>query len=116
VAGDTVRPTATVRLINKDGERIEDAAVGDGPVDAVYKAINRIVGVANTLTEFTVKSVTEGIDAQGDVTIRIEADGKTYTGRGADTDIIVASAKAYMNALNRLLTLKAARKEVQPAT
>lgn len=116
VSGDTVRPTATVRLINKEGERIEDAAVGDGPVDAVYRAINRIVGVANQLTEFSVKSVTEGIDAQGEVIIRIEADGKSYTGRGADTDIIVASAKAYMNALNRLIVLKAAKKEVQPRT
>jgi 2-isopropylmalate synthase len=108
LAGDTVRPTATVRLIDKEGTRHEDAAVGDGPVDAVYKAINRIVNVANTLTEFTVKSITEGIDAQGDVIIRIEADGRTYTGRGADTDIIVASAKAYMNALNKLLTVKTA--------
>jgi len=53
-----------------------------------------------------VSSVTEGIDAIGDVLIRIESDGVTYTGRGADTDIIVASAKAYMNALNRLLTVK----------
>ncbi len=106
VAGDTVKPTATVRLINRDGERIEDAAVGDGPVDAIYKAINRIVGAGNTLTEFSVKSVTEGIDAQGEVTIKIEAGGRTYTGRGADTDIMVASAKAYMNALNRLLTVQ----------
>src|SRR5205823_7887245 len=73
VAGDTVRPTATVRLIAKDGTRYEDAAVGDGPVDAVYRAINRIVNVDNKLTEFSVKSITEGIDAQGDVTIRIEA-------------------------------------------
>jgi 2-isopropylmalate synthase len=106
VAGDTVRPTATVQLRNIDGETREDAAVGDGPVDAVYKAINRIVGVGNRLTEFTVKSVTEGIDAQGDVTIKIETDGRSYTGRGADTDIMVASAKAYMNALNRLLTIQ----------
>lgn len=106
VAGDAVRPTATVRLINKDGERIEDAAVGDGPVDAVYRAINRIVGVSNKLTEFSVKGVSEGIDAQGEVTIRIEANGRTYTGRGSDTDIIVASARAYMNALNRLLTVQ----------
>ena len=105
-SGDTVRPTATVRLRDQDGNEIEDAAVGDGPVDAVYKAINRIVGVPNLLTEFTVKSVTEGIDAQGDVIIRIAADNRTYTGRGADTDIIVASAKAYMNALNRLLTFQ----------
>ncbi len=107
VSGDTIRPTATVRLIDQDGVRHEDAAVGDGPVDAVYKAINRLVGVGNTLTEFSVKSVTEGIDAQGEVIIRIEAGGRTYTGRGSDTDIIVASAKAYMNALNRLLVLRA---------
>jgi 2-isopropylmalate synthase len=73
-------------------------------VDAVYKAINRLVGVPNNLTEFSVKSVTGGIDAMGEVTIRIESGGRTYTGRGADTDIIVASAKAYMNALNRLLS------------
>jgi 2-isopropylmalate synthase len=72
----------------------------------VYKAINKVVGVPNNLIEFSVKSVTEGIDAIGEVLIRIESDGITYTGRGADTDIIVASAKAYMNALNRLLAAK----------
>jgi 2-isopropylmalate synthase len=104
--GDRGIPTAAVRLIGPDGEAIADAALGTGPVDAVYKAINRIVGVPNTLTEFTVKSVTEGIDAIGEVLIRIESDGITYTGRGADTDVVVASAKAYMNALNRLLTAK----------
>ena len=60
------------------------------------------------LTEFSVKSVTEGIDAIGEVLIRIDRKGLTYTGRGADTDVIVASAKAYMNALNRLLTTKKA--------
>ncbi len=87
----------------------DDAALGTGPVDAIYKAINRLVGVPNQLTEFSVKSVTEGIDAIGEVLIRIESDGVTYTGRGADTDIIVASAKAYMNALNRLLTAKKKR-------
>jgi 2-isopropylmalate synthase len=104
--GDRGIPTAAVRLIGPDGEAIADAALGTGPVDAVYKAINRIVGVPNTLTEFTVKSVTEGIDAIGEVLIRIESDGITYTGRGADTDVVVASAKAYMNALNRLLAAK----------
>jgi 2-isopropylmalate synthase len=72
----------------------------------VYKVINRIIGVPNRLTEFTVKSVTEGIDAIGEVLIRIESEGVTYTGRGADTDIIMASAKAYMNALNRLLAAR----------
>jgi 2-isopropylmalate synthase len=104
-------PTATVRLIGPDGQGIADADLGTGPVDAVYKAINRIVKVPNKLTEFTVKSVTEGIDAIGEVLIRIESNGIGYTGRGADTDIIVASAKAYMNALNRLLAAKKARKE-----
>ncbi len=79
-------------------------------MDAVYKAINRIVGVPNKLTEFTIKSITEGIDAIGEVLIRIESDGITYTGRGADTDIIVASAKAYTNALNRLLAARKAGK------
>jgi 2-isopropylmalate synthase len=103
-------PTATVRLVGPDGQAIADADLGTGPVDAVYKAINRIVKVPNKLTEFTVKSVTEGIDAIGEVLIRIESNGIGYTGRGADTDIIVASAKAYMNALNRLLAAKKARK------
>ena len=108
--GDHSLPTATVRLIGPDGQSLADAALGTGPVDAVCKAINRIVGIPNELTEFTVKSVTEGIDAIGEVLIRIESDGVTYTGRGAATDIIVASAKAYMNALNRLLASKKAAK------
>ena len=109
--GNNNIPTATVRLIGPDGRAVADADLGTGPVDAIYKAINRIVKVPNKLTEFTVKSVTEGIDAIGEVLIRIESDGVGYTGRGADTDIIVASAKAYMNALNRLLVAKKARKE-----
>jgi 2-isopropylmalate synthase len=105
--GDQGLPMAGVRLIGPGGTIIiEGASLGTGPVDAVYKAINLCVKVPNNLTEFTVKSVTEGIDAIGEVLIRIESDGVTYTGRGADTDIIVSSAKAYINALNRLLTAK----------
>ncbi|MFC1870886.1 2-isopropylmalate synthase [Chloroflexota bacterium] len=104
--GDRGIPTAAVRLIAPDGQVMADAALGTGPVDAVYKAINRLVTVPNVLTEFSVNSVTEGIDAIGEVLIRIESDGVSYTGRGADTDIIVASAKAYINALNRLLGAK----------
>jgi len=104
--GDRGIPTAAVRLITSGGKVLAGAALGAGPVDAVYKAINRLVNVPSVLTEFTVKSVTEGIDAIGEVLVRIESEGVTYTGRGADTDIIVASAKAYMNALNRLLTVK----------
>lgn len=107
-------PTATVRLAGPDGEVKTDAAVGTGPVDAVYQAINRIIQVPNTLTEFGVRSVTEGIDAVGEVVIRIESDGREYVGRGADTDIIVASAQAYMNSLNRLLSIGEVQKP-QPA-
>ncbi|MBN1693556.1 MAG: 2-isopropylmalate synthase [Dehalococcoidales bacterium] len=106
-SGDQGLPMAAVRLIGPEGKTIiEGASLGTGPVDAVYKAINLCVKVPNTLTEFSVKSVTEGIDAIGEVLIRIESDGITYTGRGADTDIIVSSAKAYINALNRLLSAK----------
>ena len=101
--GDHGVPTATVKIRNPEGEEITDAATGTGPVDAVYMAINRVIGIENRLTEFRVDSVTEGIDAIGDVTIRIELQGDTFVGRGSDTDIIVASAKAYMNALNRSL-------------
>ncbi|MCL2149452.1 MAG: 2-isopropylmalate synthase [Dehalococcoidia bacterium] len=102
--GDRGIPTAAVKLSGPGGKELADAALGTGPVDAVFKAINRLVGVSNTLTEFTVNSITGGIDAIGEVLIRIESAGVSYTGRGADMDIIVASAKAYMNALNRLLS------------
>ena len=68
-----------------------------------------MIEVPNRLTEFRVDAVTEGIDAIGDVTIRIARDGQSYLGRGSDTDIIVASAKAYMNALNRLLIIERGR-------
>ena len=104
--GDRGIPTAAVKLIGPNGKELADAALGTGPVDATYKAINRLVKVPNVLTEFSVNSVTEGIDAIGEVLIRIESDGVSYTGRGADPDIVVASAKAYMNALNRLLSSK----------
>ena len=104
--GDRGIPTASVKLVAPEGEIKADAAIGTGPVDAVCKAIDKIVAVPCTLTEFTVKSITEGIDAIGEVLIRVDSEGLTYTGRGADTDIIVASAKAYINALNRLLSDK----------
>ena len=105
-SGNHEIPTATVTLIAPDGTKTTDVATGTGPVDAVYEAINRIVKVPNELTEFRIDSVTEGIDAIGDVTIRISKDGNTYVGRGSDTDILVASANAYMNALNRLLAIE----------
>jgi 2-isopropylmalate synthase len=102
-AGDHTMATATLKLKDPEGNIRQDAAIGTGPVDAVYKAMNRITGIVPVLTEFSVKSVTEGIDAQGEVTIRIEDEGMTFTGRAADTDIVVASARAYAIALNRLI-------------
>jgi 2-isopropylmalate synthase len=102
--GDPGIPTATVELVGPDGEHLVDAAHGTGPVDAVYRAISRIVPEPAELIEFAVKAVTKGIDAQGEVTIRVQSeDGRVFTGRGSHTDIIVASAKAYINALNRLI-------------
>jgi 2-isopropylmalate synthase len=109
--GDRGIPTAAVRLIAPDGEVKSEAAIGTGPVDAVCEVIDKIVKIPDVkLTEFTVKSVTEGIDAIGEVLIRVESKGTTYTGRGADTDIIVASAKAYVNALNRVIAAKKTEK------
>lgn len=100
--GNQARPTATVCLRNPAGEELMDAAIGTGPVDAVYKAINRVVNVPNELIEFSVQSVTKGIDAMGEVTIRLRYDKRVFSGHAANTDIIVASAQAYVNALNRL--------------
>jgi len=108
-SGEPGIPTATVELIRaEDGAHLIDSSHGTGPVDAVYKAINRIVDVPNELSEFSVQAVTRGIDALGEVTIRVTSgDGRVFTGRGAHSDIIVASAKAYTNALNRLLVTAA---------
>ena len=102
-SGDHDIPTATVRLIGPDGNILTDASTGNGPVDAVCKAIDRVVGCSNKLSEFNVQAVSEGVDSVGTVTIRIDNSGRTFSGRGADTDIIVASAKAYLSAVNRML-------------
>lgn len=111
--GDHSLHSAAVQLTGPSGETLADAALGTGPVDAVYKVINRIVGIPNTLVEFNISANTEGFDAIGEVLIRIESDGRMYTGRGASTDIVVASAKAYMNALNRLILTKQASGQLQ---
>ena len=110
-------PTATVRLKGPDGKVHTHAAMGSGPVDAAYKAIDHIVKTPNVLLEFNVHAITEGIDALGEVTVRIQGQNglqtmdaqsevtyqRVFGGHGADTDIIVASAKAYINALNKLI-------------
>ena len=102
-SGDHEIPTATVRLMGPDQKVTTDASTGNGPVDAVCNAIDRVVGCQCKLVDFNVQSVTEGIDSMGTVTMRVENNGKIYTGRGADTDIIVDSGKAYLSAVNRML-------------
>ncbi|MBI2995697.1 MAG: 2-isopropylmalate synthase [Candidatus Melainabacteria bacterium] len=105
IACGTGLPTASVCLRRtSDNTFLKDSALGTGPVDAIYKAINKIVQVPNELIEFSVQSVTEGIDALGEVTIRIMSEhGAVYSGHAANTDITLASAKAYLNALNKLI-------------
>ena len=113
-------PTATVRLTGPDHSVHNFASMGTGPVDATYKAIDAIVKTPCKLLEFNIHAITEGIDALGEVTVRIQGTNGLHTmdaqseveyprvfgGHGADTDIIVASAKAYINALNKLIIAK----------
>jgi 2-isopropylmalate synthase len=106
--GNPGMPTATVRLEDPDGAQHTVPAIGTGPVDAAFAAIDQVVKANNTLIEYSVHSITEGIDAMGEVTVRITTGNgskRTFGGYGADTDIIIASAKAYLEALNRMLAI-----------
>ncbi len=94
-------PTATVEL-HVEGRNKKETGTGDGPVDAVYRTIAHITQTKSKLLSYVVKAITGGTDAQGEVSVRLEQDGETVTGNGANTDIIVASAQAYLNALNKL--------------
>ncbi len=101
-SGTNVVPSATIKL--KFGNKtVERASTGDGPVDACYKAIDRATGIKGRLLDYALRSITGGKDALGEVSVRIKARGREITGRGSSTDIIEASAKAYLNAINRLL-------------
>lgn len=100
-SGTKKRPTATVKM-KINGDEKELTVSGDGPVDAVYKAITELTGSKAELNKFEIKAITGGTDALGEVTVILEEAGHTVRGHGSDTDIIVASAKAYINALNKL--------------
>jgi 2-isopropylmalate synthase len=101
-AGSNTVPTATVTLRDSNGETLTDASVGDGPVDAIYSAIQRLTGVKVTLTDYRIRSVTKGKDAQGEAQVELEHSGRKIRGRGLSTDVIEASALAYLAAINRL--------------
>jgi 2-isopropylmalate synthase len=85
-----------------DGKLVRHTGTGDGPVDAVFRTISSMVQTKSRLTMYAVNAITGGTDAQGEVSVRLEEDGRTVSGHGADTDIITASARAYLNALNKL--------------
>ncbi|MCM8760912.1 MAG: 2-isopropylmalate synthase [Candidatus Omnitrophica bacterium] len=99
-SGDQVKPTATVTL-KYNGKISEASSTGDGPVDACYKAIDKITALTGKLLDYKIRSVTGGKDALGEVTVKVESKGKIFSGRGASTDIIEASIKAYVNAMNK---------------
>jgi 2-isopropylmalate synthase len=102
LSGSNIRPTATIGLC-KGKEKMEIAAVGDGPVDAACKAIESLTGIKAKLTSYSINAVTKGKDAMGEVLIQIEYDGRSYSGKSASTDVVEASAKAYLNAINRVI-------------
>jgi 2-isopropylmalate synthase len=100
-SGTSAIPTATVRVLVK-GKMKEGASIGDGPVDAVYKAISAVTGTKAKLLRYDIRAITGGTEAMGEVTVHVELNGHRAMGRGASTDIIEASAKAYVDGLNRL--------------
>jgi 2-isopropylmalate synthase len=100
-SGTDIRPAATVEM-QVNGQTVKQTGTGDGPVDAVYRTIAQMTGTKSKLDAYLVKGITGGTDALGEVTVKVEEAGKKVAGHGADTDIIIASAKAYVNALNKL--------------
>jgi 2-isopropylmalate synthase len=101
VSGNLTVPTATVKM-EVDGQLLQEAGFGDGPVDAVFKTIKKITRTKSKLLQFAINAITGGTEAQGEVTVKLEEKGCTVIGQGTDTDVIVASAKAYINALNKM--------------
>jgi 2-isopropylmalate synthase len=102
-SGMGITPKSTVRMKIR-GKAVQKTAKGDGPVDATYQAIAAMTKTKSKLLKFDVKSITGGTDALGEVVVTLEENGKSVRGQGADTDIIVAAAKAYITALNKLAT------------
>jgi 2-isopropylmalate synthase len=101
-------------VLSIDGEEISDCASGGGPVDASFKAIEALVNSGSVLQLYSVNNITSGTDAQGEVTVRLEKGGHIVNGQGADTDIVIASAKAYLNAVNRII--EPVEKKAHPQT
>lgn len=105
-AGSATIPSAVVCLWNQDGTVVRDCSIGDGPIDAVFQAIERITGVNVVLQDYRLRSVTIGEDAQGEANVEVEHEGRTLTGRAVSTDVIEASAMAFLQVINRVLRTK----------
>jgi 2-isopropylmalate synthase len=105
-SGNKTEATATMRLRRNDSESILDSNVGDGPVDASYKTIERITGISGRLLEYSVNAVTIGKDAMGEALVKVKFEDDVVGGHGLSTDVVEASAKAYLNALNRWLSIR----------
>lgn len=111
-SGTTTLPTATIRLIHGD-KLLQDAACGDGPVDAALKTIRRITGLTGMLADYALRAITGGTDAQGEVTVKVTSGPYTEIGRGTSTDVIEASAKAYLNAVNKIFWRRKQKKRTE---
>lgn len=105
--GPNTVPTAGVKLKLQDGRLVDNTTVGDGPIDALFKAIDISTGIPGKLQDYNIRAVTSGKDAMGEVHVNVEVDGKTIGGRAVSTDIIEASAKAYLNAINKVAAMQA---------
>ena len=101
-SGNIISTTANI-LLEKDGEKLRGVGIGDGPIDAAFRAIEQIIGHHYELDDFQIQTVTEGQDAMGSALVKLRADGKVYSGNGISTDIIGASIRAYVSALNKIV-------------
>jgi len=113
-AGTSTLATALVTLADTETDANEtQTAAGDGPVNAVYEAIDKITGLKGSLVDYTVRSITRGTDAVGEVFVHVEFNGVSYTGKAASTDIVDASARAYLNAVNKALYAKERKRRTE---
>jgi 2-isopropylmalate synthase len=113
-AGTGTIPMSAVCLWRQDGTILREAAMGDGPVDALFKCIDRVTGIEVTLRDYRVRSITTGEDAQGEAQVEVEYEGRVLSGRGVSTDILEASAQAYLQIINRIALRHSLDERIRP--
>jgi 2-isopropylmalate synthase len=107
-SGSSISSTAFIQ-VNRKGVPLQTVSIGDGPIDAAFLAIDQLLGHHFELEDFRIQAVTEGREAQGDAVVKLRANGKLYSGRGLSTDIIEASIRAYLSAVNKIVYEENAR-------